>query len=185
MRKISGIYKITNPEGHVYIGQSTDIAKRWSVHKCRSKGDGLYASIRKYGIDLHKMEIIHELPIDCEKSILLGYEKLYVDQYKSCGISMLNIVEGGVIGAATNKGKVFNEQWRSNISNAQKLSFQSGVQCNKGANHSQSILTDEQVREIRAKYVPRKYTVTMLSEEYGVCRSNIHAIIKRKNWPHI
>ncbi len=32
-KKIIGIYKITNPEGHCYIGQSIDILKRLNNHK--------------------------------------------------------------------------------------------------------------------------------------------------------
>ena len=31
--KISGIYKITNPKGKVYIGQSIDIYKRFKSYK--------------------------------------------------------------------------------------------------------------------------------------------------------
>ncbi len=32
-RKISGIYKITNPNGRVYIGKSINIHKRWMKYK--------------------------------------------------------------------------------------------------------------------------------------------------------
>ena len=31
----TGIYKITNPNGKVYIGQSIDIDKRWNKYKVK------------------------------------------------------------------------------------------------------------------------------------------------------
>ena len=40
------------------------------------------------------------------------------------------------------------------------------------------ILTQEQAEEIRAKYVPRKYTMKMLGEEYGVHLRTIDNIIR-------
>jgi len=43
-------------------------------------------------------------------------------------------------------------------------------------------LTSEQVKEIREKYIPYKYTLTRLGKEYGVDFSTIWAIIRRENW---
>lgn len=47
----------------------------------------------------------------------------------------------------------------------------------RGTARHNNVLTPEQVREIRAKYVPRVYTLRMLAEEYGVSMTNIHAIV--------
>lgn len=44
-----------------------------------------------------------------------------------------------------------------------------------------SKLTDQQVREIRAKYK----TIQMLAEEYGVSEGTIHFILKRQTWTHV
>ena len=41
-------------------------------------------------------------------------------------------------------------------------------------------LTIEQVEEIRAKYVPYKYTQEQLAEEYGVTQTTIFRILKNK-----
>jgi len=55
----SGIYKITNPNGKIYIGKSWNIEKRWNQYKslqCKTQPI-LYASFQKYGVDKHVFEI--------------------------------------------------------------------------------------------------------------------------------
>ena len=47
------------------------------------------------------------------------------------------------------------------------------------------ILTEEEVNQIRLKYIPYKYTQQMLADEFGVCAPLIHRIIKRDVWKHI
>jgi predicted DNA binding protein len=55
----------------------------------------------------------------------------------------------------------------------------------KKPNITTNKLTEQQVLEIRAKYEPRKYTVNLLRDEYGVSRSAIADIIQGKTWTHI
>lgn len=90
--KRAGIYKITSPYNKVYIGQSWDLFKRQNKYKKLScKGQiKLYASLLKYGYELHSFEVIHELPQDCTQDILDEYETLYWQLYKDCGVEMLN-----------------------------------------------------------------------------------------------
>ena len=61
-KKIVGIYKITNPKGRVYIGQSINIFKRFSYYKMlQCKGQKkVYSSLVKYGYENHKFEIVTE-----------------------------------------------------------------------------------------------------------------------------
>lgn len=57
-----GIYKITNPNDRVYIGQSVNIEERFKKYynlSC-SKQPRLYRSLKKYGIDCHTFEVIEE-----------------------------------------------------------------------------------------------------------------------------
>lgn len=54
-----------------------------------------------------------------------------------------------------------------------------------GVKNGRVILNETQVREIRSKYIPQKYTIPMLVKEYGVSYGTIQAIILRKNWKHI
>lgn len=55
----------------------------------------------------------------------------------------------------------------------------------RGSSNGNSKLTEKQVREIRNKYIPYKYSTSRLASEYKVSRSQISSIINRKNWFHI
>ena len=94
------IYSITNPQGHVYIGQTKDIEKRISKYK---RGSSNYCvkvkeSINKNGFDSHSIKVLTELPVDTEPFIIDEYERFYITQYKSVGITMMNIYNGGKSG---------------------------------------------------------------------------------------
>ena len=59
------IYKITSPTNKLYIGKTNNLRKRINCHKCSAKKGAnliLHNSIRKYGWDLHKIEILEEIP---------------------------------------------------------------------------------------------------------------------------
>ena len=92
-----GIYKITNPKGKIYIGQSWDIKKRKSNYshansKYRTK---IFNSIRKYGWNAHRFEIVCELPSDITQEVLDRYETVYWQFYLDCRSDMLNIRDPG------------------------------------------------------------------------------------------
>jgi len=92
-----GIYKITSPINKVYIGQSWTIESRIrSYEKITCEGQRkLFYSLKKYGWESHKFEIVHELPIDISQDILNEYETYYWQQHKDCGYDMLNVREPG------------------------------------------------------------------------------------------
>lgn len=46
-------------------------------------------------------------------------------------------------------------------------------------------LTEEDVRAIRARYIPHVVTLDQLADEYGVSNPTIHAIIHRRKWSHV
>ena len=71
-----GIYKITNKiNGHMYIGLSTNIEKRFQDHRNKAinsfkkedKDKVLYKAMRKYGVDNFNYEIIKECSVDLLK----------------------------------------------------------------------------------------------------------------------
>lgn len=79
-----GIYKIENKiNGKVYIGQSQNIFKRWSVHGNKNKANNcnmvIAKAITKYGVENFRFEIL-EL---CTKEELNIKEKHWVSVYDS------------------------------------------------------------------------------------------------------
>lgn len=85
-----GIYKITNPKGRIYIGQSINILKRFKMYynlKCE-KQSRLYKSLNKYGVENHTFEIIEECSI--EKLNIL--ERYYQDFYNVLSKKGMNCV---------------------------------------------------------------------------------------------
>jgi group I intron endonuclease len=94
------IYKITSPSGSVYVGQSRETEVRMYRYGNLLCADQprIYNSLKKYGSENHIFEICHELPDDVDQTTLDTYECLYMDLYRSCGIPLLNIKEGGSYG---------------------------------------------------------------------------------------
>jgi group I intron endonuclease len=79
-----GIYKITNPNGKIYIGQSIDIEKRWQYYKSQShnrkdKQNKLFNSLNKYGSNNHLFEIIEECTLE-----QLNEREIYWGNYYNC-----------------------------------------------------------------------------------------------------
>ncbi len=61
-----GIYKITNPKGKIYVGKSVNLQKRRTDYKrLDCKGQILiFRSLKKYGWENHKFEIIEECSLN-------------------------------------------------------------------------------------------------------------------------
>ena len=55
----------------------------------------------------------------------------------------------------------------------------------RGEQQFLSKLTEDNVREIRKKYVPRNYTRKMLAKEYGVSVNSISMVIDGQRWTHV
>lgn len=87
-----GIYKITNPEGQIYVGQSLNINKRFTDYKGHHcKGQlMLYYSLKKYGWFHHIFEVIEE----CSKDQLNEKEQYWI-KYHDCILKGLNQNIGG------------------------------------------------------------------------------------------
>jgi len=80
--------------------------------------------------------------------------------------------------------RVENLEW---VSRKQNMihAFQNGLQNNRGINNPISKLTEQDVIEIRAKFMPRIYGRKELAMEYNVKESTIKDVILRKSWSHI
>lgn len=74
-----GIYRITNPNGKSYIGQTVNYDRRlksYYKYRCKSQGK-LYNSLKKYGFDSHIFQFIEE----CNDHELNIRERYWQDFY--------------------------------------------------------------------------------------------------------
>lgn len=89
------IYKITNPQGKVYVGQTVDFNRRLSEYKrldCDEQ-PALYNSFVKYGFDKHVVQILES---DISKENLNKLEIFYIEKEDSLR-NGLNCSPGGYI----------------------------------------------------------------------------------------
>jgi ribosomal protein S25 len=56
-----------------------------------------------------------------------------------------------------------------------------------GEKNGWAVLTENDVRAIRKRYIPRSRThgVIVLAKEYGVSVSCINAVVRNKRWKHV
>ena len=97
------IYKITNPKGKIYIGQTKNVVKRQYAYKslhCKRQIK-LYNSINKYGWDNHIFEILEITSIENKNY----KEKEYISKFNSFNDG-LNLTEGGTDAPLTESQKI-------------------------------------------------------------------------------
>ena len=165
--KICGIYKITSPSNKIYIGQSIDIITRIKHYKllyCKAQRH-LYASIKKYGWEKHKIEIIEE----CLESELNKKEIYYIALFQTFNSKQgMNLQSGG--GASGS----YSEETKRKISERLKQEYRMGrkmslehkqilIKYHKGRTHTEEtrekisrsnkgrIVTDETKEKLRTK----------------------------------
>lgn len=83
-----GIYKITNPKGKIYIGQSVNLKKRFYTYKTPESFKSqvkLYNSVLKYGFINHLWEVVEECSIE-----FLNEREQYWQEYFNCIENGLN-----------------------------------------------------------------------------------------------
>jgi hypothetical protein len=101
---ICGIYKITSPSNKIYIGKTINLKARQNRYKnlhCKGQAK-LYRSLRKYGWEKHKFEIIEE----CLQPELDNKEKYYIDLFNTFNSEYgLNLKEGGQGGKMSDETK--------------------------------------------------------------------------------
>jgi group I intron endonuclease len=91
-----GIYKITNPKGKIYIGQTIDYDRRKKEY-IRQKGKGqplLHKSILEYEAKNHKFEIIEECSIHQLNKQETYWKQYYVNQIGWKNMLFCHIIDG-------------------------------------------------------------------------------------------
>lgn len=79
--------------------------------------------------------------------------------------------------------RVENLEWLSHTDNNRHA--QPAIKHCKGINKPSNKLSEEDVREIRRRYIPFEVSLKTLGKEYGVSEQTVHAIIHRKKWAHL
>ena len=85
-----GIYKITSPNGKIYIGRTKCIDTRWSAYErldCKSQPK-LYRSLLKHGVSNHVFEYIEE----CGEEDLKRRERYWQEFYNVISRNGLNCI---------------------------------------------------------------------------------------------
>lgn len=76
---MTGIYKLQSPSGKVYIGQSRDIATRWSQYRNHhASGIRLQHALEKYGSSTFTFTLLRELPENVDQDFLDVYEDFFI-----------------------------------------------------------------------------------------------------------
>jgi group I intron endonuclease len=177
MKKI-GIYKITNPKGAVYIGQSIDIYRRFRYYKktqnCNEQPK-LYNSFLKYGTDNHTFEIIEE----CSVEILNERERYWQDFYNAtnrdkglnCRLTETSDFNGKLSEETCEKisialkGRVFSEEHKKKLAENHAFKKEGYIHPNKGKKHSSE--TIKKMSESNPKIRSKKVINTKTGEIYN------------------
>lgn len=87
----SGIYKITNPKGEIYIGQSKNIKEREQKYKRNNTKSQplIHESIKKYGWKNHSFEVLEYT------NNVYNREKYWIKFYKTITLGLNKNVGGG------------------------------------------------------------------------------------------
>lgn len=137
------VYKITNPNGQIYVGGTINYKKRLKHYKLLdNKGQTkLYNSFIKYGVDNHKFEILEE----CTKENLSERESFYGHLLNCLSDNNLNDLlpkRKGFISASNEKRKRLSE-----------------IQMGEKNHFFNKKHTDESKEKIRNKHLGRKHTL--------------------------
>jgi group I intron endonuclease len=111
---VIGIYKVINPKNKIYIGQSIDIEyrfKQYSRLECKSQTK-VYNSLKKYGFDSHKFELIEE----CSIEMLNERERYWQEYYDVLSENGLNCK----LTETNDRSGVFSEETKRKISEKAK-----------------------------------------------------------------
>jgi len=98
MKKKGYVYKITSPSGNEYIGKTVDLKNRINKYKCLDckKQKILCRSLKKYGFDNHKFEIVYEGEItNLDLNNLEIYYIGFYNTYNQKNKNGMNLTLGG------------------------------------------------------------------------------------------
>lgn len=188
---IIGIYKITSPNGAIYIGLSTDIYYRiYSCYKklrCKQQHK-IYNSLIKYGVENHKFDIVHIIDrIDLSKSEIINklneleieYIKKFNSFYGDNDKYGMNLTRGGGLMELTketrriisekNKGRTVSEETRIKISKFHKGKKLSKEHIDKISKANKGRIISEETRnKFSESHKGKKHTFERTQKKIGL-----------------
>ena len=140
----SGIYLIRNKiNGHLYVGKSVQIERRFSQHICKSFDKDskeydypIHRAIRKYGKDNFILEILEKIePYD--ESLANCRERYWIQKFNTFRSNQhYNASSGGEIVC----DKKVTEETRGKLSKSQKRQYQTEEGKQRAKKHSQDMM---------------------------------------------
>jgi len=191
------IYKITSPSGKIYIGQSVNIERRKEQYKrlsCKSQ-PRIYNSLKKYGWEAHKFEIIEECSLEDLKERETYWKQYYVNKIGWKNVLFCELYDGGegprseetkLKISQKSTGQKRNEETKLKISEAKK-----GHKFNLGKHHSEETkikISESNKGKIVSEETRLKKSKSMLGRKNTI-QQNINIskglIGKKKSKQHI
>lgn len=158
------IYKIISPSDKIYIGQTTNLKLRKRKYKNNGNKSQtmIYNSIKKYGYENHKFEILETFYSDNFLNEILNASEIYWIGFYDSYRNGMNLTRGG--GGC--KGVKFSEETKQKLSKKSKgRKHSEEAKCkiskaNKGkvAKNKGSKLSNKQKQFISQKNTGRKFT---------------------------
>ena len=205
------IYMATSPSGKIYIGRTTQkLLDRKHKHHSDAFNINktlyhtkLSRAIRKYGRSNIKWNVLYinipELDLNDLEIKTILYYNTYKNGYNSTiggegrsGYKLSSITKRkiSIANSGSNNGqygKSPSNKTKEKLSKASAKNWKENKEKMmssrlKGENHPNSKLTWNDIKEIRSKYIPYKYSCRKLGKEYQIDTTTIHDIIKNKIW---
>jgi group I intron endonuclease len=194
-----GIYKIINPKGKIYVGQSVDLVdrqKRYSYNSSTQFQTKLKNSINKYGWKNHIFEIIEE----CDINKLNERERYWQDYYDclynglNCRLTNTNDKSGRLSEDTKEKIRQYNlnhivtKETRDKISKAntgRKYGPEVREKVSRNSSRWNAKLTDEQVIHICNMYMNNKSSQEIKKIYPFISDCSLYEIRNKKRYKHI
>lgn len=116
INKNCGIYKVTSPTGRIYVGQSSNLKRRFrnyrSLIATLKDQVKLYRSFLKHGVENHQFDVIEY----CSREQLNCSERFWQDEFDAISDQNLNCL----LTKCGDKPKVVSEETRRKISASSK-----------------------------------------------------------------
>lgn len=128
------IYKITNPLGEVYIGQTRNLRTRVRQHKCSTTKSRVNDSFKKHGFDNHKIEVLQSFNKDCCLNALNIFERYFIEKYTNDGVTLFNIAKGG-----SNMTNEIRNKLKEARTGVERTSFKGNLNPYYGKTHSDEV----------------------------------------------